>query len=147
MRILWLLVFVVACKGGSNEHPLETMAKAHPDSEISPAIPIFHVASLRASQAYYRDALGFKVEWDHGDPPNFGAVRRGDGVIFQCEGCGSSGAWIMMFVKDVDKLHDEIAAKGAIVKLPPTNMPWGLREMHVADPDGNVMRFASSIDH
>src|SRR5688572_32899595 len=99
---------------------------------MSPAIPIFQVASLRASQGYFRDVLGFSVEWDYGDPPNFGAVRRGDGVIFQCQGCGMAGAWVMLFVKDVDKLHDEIAAKGAIIKMPPTNMPWGLREMHVA---------------
>ena len=140
MRIVLLLAFVVACKGSNQEHPLAAAAKAN-DSEVSPAVPIFHVANLRASQAYYRDSLGFKVEWDYGDPPDFGAVRRGDGVLFQCQGCGMAGAWVMMFVKDVDKLHDEIAANGAIIKMPPTNMPWGVREMHVADRDGNLIRF------
>ena len=27
----------------------------------------------------------------------------------------------------------------AIIRMAPTNMPWGLREMHVSDPDGNVL--------
>jgi len=52
----------------------------------------------------------------------------------------------MLFTRDVDRLHEEFVRRNAIIKLPPTNMPWGMREMQVADPDGNVMRFASSID-
>jgi hypothetical protein len=27
----------------------------------------------------------------------------------------------------------------------PTNMPCGMREVHVADPDGNVIRFGTGI--
>jgi predicted aspartyl protease len=44
-----------------------------------------------------------------------------------------------------DQLHEEFVRKQAIIKQPPTDMPWGLREMQVVDPDGNVMRFASAI--
>jgi catechol 2,3-dioxygenase-like lactoylglutathione lyase family enzyme len=127
--------------------PLAEMAK-HPHAELEAAIPIYRVDSLRAAQAYYRDKLGFKVEWDHGDPPDFGAVKRADFVLFICEQCQSSaGAWSMTFTKDVDKLYEDFVKRGAIIKMPPTNMPWDLREMHVADPDGNVIRFGSSIPH
>jgi uncharacterized glyoxalase superfamily protein PhnB len=52
----------------------------------------------------------------------------------------------MMFTRDVDRLHADVVRRHAIIKMPPTNMPWGLREIHVADPDGNVMRFGSAID-
>jgi catechol 2,3-dioxygenase-like lactoylglutathione lyase family enzyme len=123
------------------------LAIAH-DSELSAAIPIFNVADLRASQRYYRDVLGFKLDWEDGDPPDFGAVSRGHAVVFMCQGCqGHPGAWIMLFTPDVDRLHQEFVDTGAVVKRPPTNMPWHLREMLVEDLDGNTMRFASPIEH
>ena len=65
-----------------------------------------------------------------------------------CQGCqGNPGAWIMTFARDVDALYKELLERKAIIRMPPTDMPWGLREMHVADPDGNVIRFGSSRDH
>jgi len=33
----------------------------------------------------------------------------------------------------------------AIIRQPPTNMPWGMREMQVSDPDGNVIRFGTGL--
>jgi len=117
------------------------------DAELSCPRPIFNVRSLRASQAYFHDALGFKLDWDHGDPPDFGSVSRGDSQIFMCQGCqGTPGAWTMIFAKDVDALHQDFVRRKAQIRMPPTNMPWGIREMHVSDLDGNVLRFGSSID-
>ncbi len=53
---------------------------------------------------------------------------------------------MMVFSRDVDALYKEIRARGAIIEMAPTRMPWGLREMHVADPDGNTIRFATGVD-
>jgi catechol 2,3-dioxygenase-like lactoylglutathione lyase family enzyme len=118
------------------------------DAELGCPRPIFSVRDLRASQRYYRDALGFKIDWEHGDPPSFGSVSRGDSALFMCEGCqGQPGAWVVIFARDVDRLHEELVRNKAIIKMPPTDMPWGLREMHVADPDGNMIRFGSSTEH
>jgi catechol 2,3-dioxygenase-like lactoylglutathione lyase family enzyme len=140
---------VASCKGESERRsPLLEAAKAcaH-EGELSCPRPIINVRSLRASQAYYRDVLGFNVDWDYGDPPDFGSVSRGHGVIFMCQGCqGTPGSWIMMFTPDVDKLHEEFRRKKAIIRMAPTDMPWGVREMHVADPDGNVLRLGTGID-
>lgn len=147
--IVCLVLGLAGCKGtGERNQPVVEAAKAcarHGD--LSCPRPILHVRSLHASQRYYRDALGFKIDWEHGDPPNFGSVSRGDAVLFMCQGCqGNPGSWMMIFTPSVDRLHDELARKGAIIKLPPTDMPWGMREMQVADPDGNVIRFGHSID-
>lgn len=30
-----------------------------------------------------------------------------------------------------------------MIRLPPTNMPWGTREMNVEDPDGHRIRMGS----
>jgi catechol 2,3-dioxygenase-like lactoylglutathione lyase family enzyme len=145
------VVLTIGLGGCRSERPspLVEAAKANAQhGELSPAIPIFSVRSLRASQAYFRDVLGFKVDWEDGNPPDFGAVSRGHGVFFLCEGCqGNGGAWVMLFAEDVDRLYEEFRERDALIKMPPTNMPWKLREMHVADPDGNVMRFASHGKH
>jgi len=148
LAVTSLVAMVLAC-GTDERSPLyEAAAASLHDSELSAAIPIFNVNDLRASQRYYRGVLGFKVDWEDGDPPDFGSVSRGDAVVFMCEGCqGHPGAWIMVFTKDVDRLHDEFVERGAIVKRPPTDMPWRLREMLVEDPDGNTLRFASRIEH
>jgi predicted enzyme related to lactoylglutathione lyase len=141
-----LLLYTFGCS--EDRSSLAEHAERAEGKDLSAAIPIFTVDNLRASQAYYRDVLGFTVEWEDGEPPDFGAVTRGDAVVFMCQRCqGHPGAWIMMFTPDVDRLYAELERNGAIITRPPTNMPWRLREMLVHDPDGNTMRFASPIEH
>jgi catechol 2,3-dioxygenase-like lactoylglutathione lyase family enzyme len=150
MRFMILAVAcLLACSKSDRAEPLAAAARAcTKDSELGCPRPIFSVRDLRASQAYYRDALGFKIDWDHGDPADFGAVSRGDAQLFMCQGCqGTPGAWAWVFARDVDRLYAELVERKAIIALPPTDMPWGVREMHVADRDGNTIRFASPLEH
>ena len=51
--------------------------------------------------------------------------------------------WMSIFIEDVDALYREYQKSGAIVRLPPTNMPWGTREMNVEDLDGHRLRMGS----
>ena len=150
-RTVVLVALVLGLGGcrGEGRSPLAEVARASAHhSELSHPVPIFNVRELRASQRYFRDLLGFKVDWEHGSPPSFGSVSRSEAAIFMCQGCqGSPGAWVFIFTADVDKLHRELASRKAIVKTPPTNMPWDMREMQVADLDGNVMRFAARVEH
>src|SRR5688572_14261580 len=144
----WLIVGLAGCKSERPSRLLEAARATSHKGELSHAIPIFSVGSLPRSQQYYRDALGFNVDWEDGEPPSFGAVSRGETVLFLCQGCqGNPGAWVMVFAHDVERLHRQFAATKALVKMPPTDMPWKLREMHIADLDGNVIRFASRMDH
>ena len=143
-----LVLLVAACRGEPRTHLAEEAHARSHDSEMSPPVPIFSVDDLKASQRYFRDALGFTLKWEDGDPPDFCAVGRADATIFMCERCqGHPGTWIMIFTRDVDRLHEELVRRHAIIKTAPRDMPWHLREMHVADPDGNVIRFASEIEH
>jgi uncharacterized glyoxalase superfamily protein PhnB len=48
-----------------------------------------------------------------------------------------------IFMDDVDVLHEEYRKSGAIIRMVPTNMPWGVREMNVEDPDGYRFRMGS----
>ena len=48
-----------------------------------------------------------------------------------------------LWVADVDRLHNEISARGAVSQLPPADQTWGTREAHIRDQDGNVLCFAT----
>lgn len=108
------------------------------------AIPILNVKNVPASIAYYVDKLGFQKEWDWGEPATFGCVARDTVQIFLCEGAqGSPGAWISIFVHDVDPLYEDYKRRGAIIRQKPTNFPWGIREMNIEDLDGHRLRMGS----
>lgn len=43
----------------------------------------------------------------------------------------------------VDKVFQEVTAKGATPILNPTTEPWGQRTCYIADPEGNVIEIGS----
>ncbi len=47
-------------------------------------------------------------------------------------------------MEDVDALYEEYKKSGAIIRQPPTNMPWNTREMNVEDPDGHRLRMSGN---
>ena len=105
--------------------------------------PILRVENMQASLHFYVDIMGFKnAAW--GDD-GFTSISRDRAAIYLCRGDqGRGGAWVWIGVEDVEKLHDECKTRGVTIRLPPTNYPWA-REMHVEDPDGNVLRFGSEV--
>ena len=105
------------------------------------ATPILRVADLAQSLTYYCDRLGFAVDFRDG---LFAQVGRDRAHIMLCEGDqGSPRTWLYVGVDDADALHTELQTRGAQVRHPPTNYPWGARELQVSDPDGHVLRFGS----
>lgn len=112
--------------------------------KVQRVTPILRVADVTASIAYYLEKLGFRKCWDWGKPPTFGAVRRDAVEIFFCSDAqGQPGTWMSLWVDDVDAMHEEFKASGAMIRQPPTNFPWGVREMNVQDPDGHRIRFST----
>lgn len=95
------------------------------------------------SVRWYRDTLGLRVYRE------FGARSQVTGVVFFLGGgaleLSRSGArpmtlghglvlWLQ--VPDVDAEHARLAGAEVTVRQPPTDMPWGLRECWIEDPDG-----------
>lgn len=149
-----LLILAVVIGGGCERRsrrvpPLAAAAKACAGrGDLGCPRAILYVHDLAASQRYYRDQLGFKLDWADGDPATFAAVSRGDTQIFLCEQCqGHPGTWQWVFTPDVDRLHRELIQRHARIQEPPDDKPWDVREMQVADLDGNVLRIGSPIDH
>lgn len=110
-------------------------------SHFENATPILRVEDLDASLRFYVDQLGFRnADWAMED---FTCVSRGAASVHLCRrGQGAGKAWVWMGVESVRDLREELLAAGVTIRMEPTNYPWAL-EMHVEDPDGNVIRFGS----
>ena len=106
-------------------------------------VPILRVRDLAESVAYYVDTLGFTHDWTDG---TVASVHRDRASAMLCEGDqGRPGTWLWIGVSDVDALYAELGQRGARLRHPPTNYPWGSRECQVSDPDGHVLRFGADV--
>jgi len=88
--------------------------------------------------------FAYRPDPNRSDPCYLGVAR--DGVwlhlqSFKGDRAGMTDAFL--WVDDADRLHEEVAARGAVVQLPPTDQIWGTRETGIRDPDGNVLVFAT----
>ena len=142
--LVTLVIALVGCRDTASPppRPFADIAQQCKSPELGCPRPIFGVANLRASIAYYRDVLGYKIDWEWGEPADFASVTRSGTTIFIDQSDHPGGGALWVFAKQVDKLHDELRKRNAVIKMPPTNMPWGSREMHILDKDGNLLRFA-----
>ena len=116
-------------------------------------VPVLFVRDVPASAAYFRDKLGFAVDFLHGEPPFYGAVSR-DGVCihFRCvrepnfaELAAREHSLILasIEVSDIHAIFAEFQARGAEIVQPPTKQTWGGTDLYVRDPDGNVISFVT----
>jgi catechol 2,3-dioxygenase-like lactoylglutathione lyase family enzyme len=113
------------------------------DVEVECIVPILRVTSLRASLKFYREVLGFRLDWGDDEGSDFASVSRGGHAIMLCQGAqGQLGTWIWIGVDDVEPLFAEYRSKGVQFLQTPTNRPWAY-EMQLVDPDGHVLRFGS----
>ncbi len=103
--------------------------------------PILRVEDMQAALRFYVGLLGFtNAEWGDDDFTN---IERDGASIYLCRGDqGRGAAWVWVGVEDADRLHAELAARGVPIRMAPVTYPWA-REMHVEDPDGNVLRLGS----
>lgn len=130
--------------------------------------PILNVSDIAQSFAWFQK-LGWGRCWgwkpNATGPETFGAVGSGECEIFMClngqGGRGRStlkstsgpegsddqekGVWMSIWVDDVDAAHKRCVTEGLDVTHPPTDEPWGVREMHVRHPDGHVFRVSCAI--
>ncbi len=116
------------------------------DDTVRGLTPILNVSSLEASFEWFAK-WGWAKLWDYEDIPGtktFGAVGNGQFEIFLCLDCqggrGEDGAWLGIFVEDLDRIAEQCARGSLDVLKPPTTEPWGMREMHLRHPDGHVFR-------
>ena len=104
--------------------------------------PVLQVSSLKDALKYYEEVLGFKEDFRFGD---YAGVRNGEVTLHLCahdfHRRPIGGGTVNIFCDEVDNYFEDIRKKGAIVKVPPDNRPYGMRDFMVLDPDGNHLSF------
>jgi catechol 2,3-dioxygenase-like lactoylglutathione lyase family enzyme len=113
---------------------------------IEPPIPVFRMFDVDKAMEFYRDFLGFTVDWEHRFEPGlplYCQVSRSGIVLHLSEHSGDAtpGACAFVPVRGVKALHAELIAQNYRYMRPGLKQaPWGL-EVAVTDPFGNRLIF------
>jgi catechol 2,3-dioxygenase-like lactoylglutathione lyase family enzyme len=123
------------------------------DVVIRPAVPILFVRDVPASAGFFKEKLGFAVDFLHGHPPFYGSVSRGEACLhLRCvhepnfaELAAREVSLILatIEVSDVWALFEEFRQRGVEFAQTPTKKDWGGTDFHIRDPDGNVFSFVT----
>ena len=109
------------------------------------AATVFVVRDMTRSIEHSRDALGFTVTFQYGNPTFYACLSAVTKLRCTCSrrtkpnGCPAMAAGV--FVKDVDRVHADLTARGANAINAPRNYDYGMRDFDVVDPDGNQLTF------
>lgn len=131
------------------------LKKAKP-SPVAPtlkgAMPVVFVSDVRSSALFFRDTLGFAIDFLHGHPPFYGSVSRGGACLhlrFVHEPVFAAGIReredllsAFLVVDNIKGLFAEYKAAGAKFVHPLRKQPWGASAFIVLDPDGNQICFS-----
>jgi catechol 2,3-dioxygenase-like lactoylglutathione lyase family enzyme len=123
------------------------------ETQIVAVVPVLMSRDVAASLRFYAK-LGFAVEFtDTPDAPRYAGIAR-DGVELHLQWQDASH-WAntldrpmyRFVVSALDTLYAEFLAAGALPAsnpspyAAPADTPWGTREFHFYDPDGNGLQF------
>ena len=106
---------------------------------ITVTVPVLASLDLQETASFYQQRLGFAI-----------CTQAKDWLILEREGC-EIHFWLCAerhiaentscYVRgDTGALYADFARRG-LVLAPPQNQPWGMRELYVMDPHGNLLKF------
>jgi catechol 2,3-dioxygenase-like lactoylglutathione lyase family enzyme len=113
-------------------------------SLIRSTVPVLATLDLTASQRFYIDKLGFVQR-----------LLADDYLIVEREGA-ELHFWLCddpyiarntscyVRVTDTDTLHAEFMQRGLPLE-PPQVREWGMKELYVIDPHGNLLKFGEEV--
>ncbi|WP_313197363.1 glyoxalase superfamily protein [Rhizobium sp.] len=113
---------------------------------IQPAIPIFRIFDVAKAMEFYRDFLGFGVDWEHRFAPTaplYCQMSRSGMLIHLSEHAGdaSPGARVFVPMSGAAAFQKELIGKNYPYMRPGLEQaPWGL-EVTVIDPFSNRITF------
>jgi catechol 2,3-dioxygenase-like lactoylglutathione lyase family enzyme len=115
-------------------------------------VPILRILEVTKALEFYRDFLGFHVDWEHRfepDLPLYMQVSRGGAVLHLSEhhGDGTPGSHVRIETRDLAAYHASLLAKKYRYSRPGIEtQEWGESCVTVADPFGNQLTFFERIE-
>jgi catechol 2,3-dioxygenase-like lactoylglutathione lyase family enzyme len=120
--------------------------------KLTKAMPVLYVSDVRAAADFYRDKLGFTIDFLHGQPPFYASVSRDEACIhlrfvhqpMYVAGLREKEHVIAAFlsVANVKGLFAEYQTRKVAFVQRLKKEPWGQSSFIVSDPDGNALSFA-----
>jgi catechol 2,3-dioxygenase-like lactoylglutathione lyase family enzyme len=109
--------------------------------EILASRMLFRPADYQRSVRFYRDEIGLAIARDYGGGTVFyaGQSLAGYGTPDHSRGPFPGALWLQ--VRDIAATQAELQTRGVPITREARREPWGLREMHVTDPDGITLIF------
>lgn len=117
-------------------------------SRLQYVAPVLRVADLGRSLMYYRDRLGFDLEFNY-EGFYASVIRDGCRVRLNCSAPlerdqkafeAAEHLDACFGVEDAEALANAFASSGAVLSVKLRSMPYG-REFYVRDPDGYILGF------
>ncbi|MCX5661297.1 MAG: VOC family protein [Planctomycetota bacterium] len=109
--------------------------------------PALRAKEIKALAEWYRDALGFKINFFWGEPISFSMVERGSvefGIAARDATYGPISAFVI--VEGVDELYAEFISRKVATSRVPTVQPYGMKDFDLTDPEGNRLCFGESME-
>ncbi|WPB57439.1 VOC family protein [Xylophilus sp. GOD-11R] len=112
---------------------------------------VLAVPDLQRNAAYFRDALGFTIDWPADSGWHLacrGSVRVMLGYCPDApppSATGDHSYFAYLHVDDADALHREFTRRGAIILQAPADRPHRMREFLVATPDGHRLMVGQAL--
>ena len=145
----WAALKVAVAKEAAQTKP------GSPTLRLTRAVPVISVANVQASAEFFKNILGFSIDFLHGKPPFYGSVTR-DGACVHLKfvhepvvavGAQDRDGFITAFieVENVKALYAEYLTSGAIFDQRLKKQAWGGRDFVVRDLDGNGLCFVGPV--
>ena len=119
------------------------MEKLLTTAQIKSTVPVLASLDLKETLDFYTIRLGFKVR---GQFEDYAIVSRDDAEIhfWKCEDrhiAENTSCYVR--TSDIQILYKEFTNRGLTLKEP-VIQPWGMKELYVVDPHGNLLKFGES---
>ncbi|BBX40251.1 VOC family protein [Mycobacterium simiae] len=112
--------------------------------EILASRMLLRPSDYQRSLTFYRDKIGLAIWRDYGAGTVFFAGQS----LLELAGYSEPDPGQAVFpgalwlqVRDLEATQAELAGRGVQIARAARREPWGLKEMHVADPDGLTLIF------
>jgi uncharacterized glyoxalase superfamily protein PhnB len=118
--------------------------------------PVLAVPDVKAAISYYRDVLGFHVDFVQGDPPVHARVCADPTysaptvhIRFEpLEAAAVANPSIYLWVHvgtGLDRLFEVYRDRGVKIVRQPEDRPWGLRQFIIEDCNGYLISFSAEV--
>ncbi len=112
--------------------------------------PWIACSNLTATVDHYRNVLGFDGDWHWfwGEPPDHAGVSRDKTRILFVKSPEKAtrcrGSEVVVYVRHVAALYEELQGSGANIVREYGERPWGTLDFTVEDPDGVCLIFTEA---